>query len=151
MNKQYSDNQKNEIIEMYLSGMSVSDLSKQTGVARSTIYSWIKKSKSAQKELKRINMRDVFDLKQKCDQLEMMVKILQSVPCTAGAPLREKYDAIEQLSDQYSVNLLCKALKVAKGSYYNHILRNKNENTIFEQKILLYRRISIWKVVVYDD
>ena len=33
-----------------------------------------------------------------------------------------------------SVNLLCKALKVAKGSYYNHILRNKNENTIFEQK-----------------
>ena len=151
MNKQYSDNQKNEIIEMYLSGMSVSDLSKQTGVARSTIYSWIKKSKSAQKELKRINMRDVFDLKQKCDQLEMMVKILQSVPCTASAPLREKYDAIEQLSDQYSVNLLCKALKVAKGSYYNHILRNKNENTIFEQKILLYRRISIWKVVVYDD
>ncbi len=24
---------------------------------------------------------------------------------------------------------LCEALKVAKGSYYNHILRNKNGNT----------------------
>ena len=134
MNKQYGDYQKKEIIEKYLSGMSVTDLSKQTGVARNTIYSWIKKSKSAQKALKRINMRDVLDLKQKCAQLEMMVEILQSVPCTASAPLRERYDAIEQLSDQYSVNLLCKALKVAKGSYYNHILRNKNENTIFEQK-----------------
>lgn len=36
MNKQYGDNQKNEIIEKYLSGVSVSDLSKQTGVARYT-------------------------------------------------------------------------------------------------------------------
>ena len=134
MNKQYSENQKNEVIEMYLSGVSVSDLSKQTGVARNTIYSWIKKSKSTQKALKRINMRDVIDLRQKCAQLEKMVEILQSVPCTVSAPLRERYIAIEQLTDQYSVNLLCKALKVAKGSYYNHILRNKNENTIFEQK-----------------
>lgn len=66
MNKQYSENQKNKVIEMYLSGVSVSDLSKQTGAARNTIYSWIKKSKSVQKALKRINMRDVFDLKQKC-------------------------------------------------------------------------------------
>ena len=76
MNKQYSDNQKNEIVEKYLSGVSVSDLSKQTGVARNTIYSWIKKSKSAQKALKRINIRDVLDLKQKCAQLEKMVEIL---------------------------------------------------------------------------
>ena len=36
MNKQYSENQKNEVIEMCLSGVSVSDLSKQTGVARYT-------------------------------------------------------------------------------------------------------------------
>ncbi len=25
-------------------------------------------------------------------------------------------------------------MKVAKGSYYNHILRNKNENTTYEEK-----------------
>ena len=43
MNKQYSDDQKNEVVEKYLSGVSVSDLSKQTGAARNTIYSWIKK------------------------------------------------------------------------------------------------------------
>ena len=66
MNKQYSDNQKNEVIEMYLSGVPISELSKQTGAARNTIYSWIKESNSAQKALKRINMRNVFDLKQKC-------------------------------------------------------------------------------------
>lgn len=134
MNKQYSDNQKRIIIETYLSGVSISDLSKQTGVGRNTIYSWIKQSKSAQKTVRKVNMRDVFDLKQKCHQLEQMVEILQSVPCTISAPLRERYSAIEQLSDQYSVSLLCKALKVAKGSYYNHILRNKNEDTLFEQK-----------------
>ena len=65
MNKQYGDNQKRIIIEKYLSGVSISDLSKQTGVGRNTIYSWIKQSKYAQKTVRKVNMRDVFDLKQK--------------------------------------------------------------------------------------
>ena len=41
----------------------------------------------------------------------------------------KKYEAIQSLSDEYNVNTLCDALTVAKGSYYNHVLRNKNGNT----------------------
>lgn len=41
----------------------------------------------------------------------------------------KRYEVIKSLSDEYTVNILCEALKVAKGSYYNHILRNKNGNT----------------------
>ena len=44
-------------------------------------------------------------------------------------PLSKKYEVIKSLSDEYTVNILCEALKVAKGSYHNHILRNKNGNT----------------------
>ena len=40
-----------------------------------------------------------------------------------------KYEAIKELSEKYSITLLCKALRVPKDSYYNYILRNKNENT----------------------
>ena len=36
---------------------------------------------------------------------------------------------IKALSTEYNVNTLCEALDVAKGSYYNHLLRNKNGNT----------------------
>ena len=72
-------------------------------------------------------MREYNDLKQKCEQLEQMVEILQMSPCTVDAPLLERYAFIFSLANQYSVNLLCKTMKVAKGSYYNHILRNKTK------------------------
>lgn len=55
-------------------------------------------------------------------------------PCTVKAPLHERYAVIKDLSDKYSVTLLCETLQVAKGSYYNHILRNANENTSFARK-----------------
>lgn len=79
-------------------------------------------------------MRDVIDLKQKCEQQEKMIEILQNAPCTVSSPLQERYAYIQSISDKYSITLLCKTINVAKGSYYNHVLRNKNENTLFAQK-----------------
>ena len=63
-------------------------------------------------------MRDVFDLKQKCEQQEMMIEILQKAPCTVSSPLQERYAYIRSVSDKYSITLLCKTMNVAKGSYY---------------------------------
>lgn len=45
--------------------------------------------------------------------------------------LSKKYEVIKSLSDEYSISILCEALKVTKGSYYNHILRNKHGKRIF--------------------
>lgn len=38
------------------------------------------------------------------------------------------------MSKDYNVNILCEALKVAKETYYNHILRNKRENTVYAKR-----------------
>jgi putative transposase len=38
------------------------------------------------------------------------------------------------MSKEYNVNILCEALKVAKGTFYNHILRNKRENTVYAKR-----------------
>lgn len=134
MRKNYSKEQQSEIIKLYSSGNTVTELSNQYGIARSTIYSWLNDSKNKKLLNRKINMRDVIDLKQKCEQQEKMIEILQSAPCTVSSPLRERYAYIQSVSDKYSINLLCKAMNVAKGSYYNHVLRNKNENTLFAQK-----------------
>lgn len=134
MKKHYSSNQKKAIVKSYLSGVSVSDLSKQSNIARSTIYKWIEQSPDCKKQERQINMRDYYELKRRCKQQEKMIEILQNAPCTVGSPLQERYDYILSCSDKYSVYLLCKTMKVAKGSYYNHILRAKNENTLFEEK-----------------
>ncbi len=134
MKKNYSEKQRSEIINRYLSGNPVTKLCSEYGIARSTIYKWIEESTECQKQEQKINMRDYFDLKQKCEQQEKMIEILQNAPCTVSSSLSEKYDYIIECSEKYSINLLCKAMKVAKGSYYNHIFRNKNENTIYEEK-----------------
>lgn len=68
MKKYYSQEQQKEIIKMYSSGITVTQLSKQFAIARSTIYSWINDSKNDKLLNRKINMRDVFDLKQKSEQ-----------------------------------------------------------------------------------
>lgn len=134
MRKNYSQEQKAGIVNSYLSGKTISELNSEFGVSRSTIYKWIDESSKCQKPDRKVNMRDYFDLKQQCEQQKLMIEILQNAPCTIAAPLAERYEYILNLSEKYSVNLLCKTMKVAKGSYYNHILRNKKENTKFEEK-----------------
>ena len=74
MKKYYSQEQQTEIIKLYSAGNTVTELSNLYGIARSTIYSWLKDSKNNKLLNRKINMRDVFDLKQKCEQQEKTKK-----------------------------------------------------------------------------
>ena len=135
MQKNYTAEFKNKIIRRYVEGESVSSISKSTNISRSTIYIWLKDAQEKENlKTKPLNLGDFHKLKSKCQKQEEIIKILQTSPCSTRAPLSERYEVIKELSDIYSVNALCSALKVAKGSYYNHILRNANENTQFARK-----------------
>ena len=46
---------------------------------------------------------------------------------------------MEQLYGQYDVHTLCEALEVSRGTFYNHILRNKRSNAWFEKRREEYR------------
>ncbi len=119
---------KSTVLKLYNGGTKVADIVMQTGVPRSTAYYWIKSRML--EELPALNLRDYHFLKQKCERQEKIIAILRSAPCTATAPLQEKLAAIEEMvSEEYNVNTLCEALDVAKGTYYNHTLRNKRGET----------------------
>lgn len=62
MNKYYSESQKLELVSRYISGESISNLQKDIGVARSTIYNWIEHYKNNFVSNKKFNMRDYRDL-----------------------------------------------------------------------------------------
>lgn len=87
MRKAYSKEQISEIIERYYTGASPTMLSNETGIARSTIYAWINADRIKPKWTKKINMREVNTLIQRCEQQELMIEILQNAPCTVNAPL----------------------------------------------------------------
>lgn len=134
MKKYYSDETKNQTVQEFINGKSVSEIHAKTGISRSTIYSWIETQKETFTKAKKINLRDYRELVVKCERQQKIIDILKESPCTVSAPLRERYEVIKSLKGTYSETLLCDALNVSKGSYYNHIFRNKNDANQFIQK-----------------
>ena len=77
-----------------------------------------------------INLKDYNDLNRKYERCLTTIKILQSSPCLATDSVDEKYFAIEDLLlEGYNVNVICEALCMSKGTYYNRKLRGKHGNT----------------------
>lgn len=132
MSKRVTKEQKQAIVQRYLNGETVAVIVRETHISRSTIYLWIRKSQAS--PTKNVQLRDLSRLKMQYERSKRIIQILQTATCTASAPLKEKLNAIELMSKDYNINILCDALKVAKGTYYNHILRNKRENTIYAKR-----------------
>lgn len=148
MNK-YTDEQKQEVIERYANGESIASIVTDSQIPRSTIYSWIKENQNNNSsKKKKINLRNFRALEKKVARLEGIVEILQSIDCTANSPLDIKLAALEELYGQYSVHMICDALKVPRGTFYNHIFRNKRDNTWYSKRREEFR-IRIQEI--YDD
>lgn len=134
MKKSYSKQEKEKIIKQLESGVSITSIHNSTGIARSTLYTWINKYNSKSK-VQPLNKGDYNKLKAHCEKLENMLQILKTCGCSVDAPLSQRYKVIKEYSSVYSITTLCNALNVPKGSYYNHILRNKNDDTLAARRI----------------
>ncbi len=65
---------------------------------------------------------------------QQMITIFKSVEFTVSALLQDKLSAMEKLYAKYSNHLLCETLEVARGTFLNHIKRNKGENTWYTKR-----------------
>ena len=128
MNK-YPKEVKSAAVKRYLNGESISKISYGMNISRTTVYVWIKQCNTTFNKGKAPNFCYLHDLEKKCKRQQKIIEILKRSPYSTSAPLSKRYKVIKALSSEYSVNILCEALNVAKGSYYNHLLRNKNGDT----------------------
>ena len=87
MKKIYTNEQKDEILKMYWSGESVASILASTGVAKSTLYKWIREAPP--KKAKPVNMTDFRILKQRCETLANCFAIFAHVKRSARLLLRE--------------------------------------------------------------
>lgn len=118
-------------------------------MSRSTLYLWVKQSLDAQKD--KGNLISVVGYKRlqgKVKRLEEIVQIYKTVNCNYNSPLKDKLYALEELYGHHSVHILCEALDVSRGTFYNHVLRNKKQNTVYVQRKEELRE-KIQKI--YDD
>ncbi len=137
MHKCYSESEKQNILQRYLSGSeTVASISASMGIPKSTLYHWISthKHQSTQPSTEHISIAEFRRMQTKIARMEQIIKILKTIDCTVNAPLKQKLRTAEQLHGQYSVHLICEALDLSRGTFYNHVLRNKKDNTWYAKR-----------------
>lgn len=117
MNYKHTPNERQAIISLHGNSQSVAHISLETGVLRSTIYNWLKEESCNQDTPKELSLKNFRMLERKIEHLEEIIEILKTTGCLP--------------SDSLDIKL--KALDVPRGTFYNHILRNKRENTSYAQ------------------
>ena len=136
----YTDQEKTTAIVRYKQGVSAQKPSSEYGVSQRTIYRLAKIYKAVNpSERDSLTVKEYDMLMRWVTKPENIISILKSVNCTAHAPLKEKLCELKLLYGQYDVHTLCKALDVSRGTFYNHILRNKRGNAWLERRREEYR------------
>ena len=76
--KSYDEDFKKTIVNLYENGKSISELSREYGIGKSTIDSWIKKSKTITTSTgKATNNDEILKLQKKNRELELENEILK--------------------------------------------------------------------------
>lgn len=141
--------QRELAVKRYLSGERAMAITTEMGISRSALYLWIKQFREVQNE--KANFISIVAYKRlqgKVKRLEEIIQIYKTLNCNYNSSLKEKLYALEELYGQHSVHILCEALDVSRGTFYNHILRNKKQNTVYVQRKEELRE-KIQKI--YDD
>ena len=134
MSAQYAEKRKEKAVADYLNGIAVVQIAQNVGVSRSTIYTWVRMQKENGLIKTVSTQKEAMNLKQKLAKLQDIVSVLRTVDCLPNASLRERLIAAELLYGKYSVYVLCDALNIARGTFYNHLFRNKRGNSTYAKK-----------------
>lgn len=141
--------QRELAVKRYLSGERAMARTTEMGISRSALYLWIKQFREVQnKKANFISIVAYKRLQGKVKRLEEIIQIYKTLNFNYNSSLKEKLYALEELYGQHSVHILCEALDVSRGTFYNHILRNKKQNTVYVQRKEELRE-KIQKI--YDD
>ena len=81
-------------------------------------------------------------------RLSTLIKILQKVFDVENIPTQIRLEKLERLYEEYNIHNLCDALMVPRGTFYNHIKRNKRDNSWYSQRREIIRE-QIQEI--YDD
>ncbi len=137
MKRTYTPEQKQAVIDRYISdGESAASILADTEIPKSTFYNWLRAYRDEQNAIKRktVNIRSFNLLEIKVARLKGIIEILKSATCTPKSPLKQRLYAAEQLYGKYSVHMICDAFDIPRGTFYNHVLRNKKDNTWYAKR-----------------
>lgn len=132
----YTQEEKQAVIKRVISGEPSAHILADTGIPKSTFYGWLRTYREEQEADKRkaVNIRNFHLLENKVARLESIIEILKSATCTPRSPLRQRLYVAEQLYGKYNVHVICDTFDIPRGTFYNHVLRNKKDNTWYAKR-----------------
>lgn len=129
----YSEEEKRTLVSLYYNGKPVAEICQEHQIPRSTFYTWIQTYRPIESKdsSPTITPKDFDSLLRRCEKQEQIIAVLKSIPAIANATTQERLAVLEPLYGQFSVHVLCEALDVPRGTFYNHIKRNKRDNSSY--------------------
>ena len=116
----YPDNFKIEVIKHYKMHRNIDATLEKYGIARSTLFKW--KKKYEENHFFRASKKPAntgHKAKAHLDKLNKIVEASKELRCGVTASITEKVAEIKRLEGKYSVHVLCEALQIPRGTYYN--------------------------------
>ncbi|MDB8570766.1 IS3 family transposase [Turicibacter sanguinis] len=137
--KKYNTEFKSMIVELYKTGRSVKDLSREYGVSEVTIYKWIKQiSPIASVEDTEITLEDIKRMKQEMLRLQEENEIFKK----GYDHIREKVSQselcqfIDQHRSEHDVKQLCEVLNVPRSTFYQSKHQSESKWKLENQQLL---------------
>lgn len=132
MKSKYTVEEWQKIIAEYKSTHAVTKITKKYGISKSTLYEWCTKLIYKDRKYSKTNYSntDIYLLERKIQVLEKENSIFRDCGYYINASNDDKYNAILNLKDKYSITDLCNTLQFSKGTYYNRLLRSPKKKKI---------------------
>ena len=131
MGKQLRETEKKAAVKKYSDGTAAEQLAAEYGVSRSTIYNWVNRYQTKENHPIK-NHKDYLILNAKYERARKINEILYKANCAPDSPTEIRVATIQELLNEYSLSILCEALKVSKSSYYTII--DENHETTYTKK-----------------
>lgn len=132
--KVYPQSFKYEVVKFYSTNHTIAETIEKYGIAESTLFEWRKRyderhylSTSTSPRLKNWRQKELH-----LNKIEQKLEVLGKCSCGVNASIDEKMAAFEKLQGQYSIHVLCEALNLPRGTYYNR-KRKANIKTSYEK------------------
>lgn len=116
----YTSELKKEIINQYKKGKSITKLSKEFKIPRTTIYHWV--DMEVEKPINEFSLtrRDVYESQFKLERLELINKIQHFVITHLDIFKEKKLELVHLLAkQQYPIKTICRVLGMQPSTFYH--------------------------------
>ena len=133
--RRYDQEYKNMILDLFKSGMSLSEISSEYSIAKSTINGWIKDVKEIKvDENEVITLKEVKELEKEMARIKEENEIVHQRRALAkksyGHICNQKLDKVIEFinnnKSKHNIKTMCTVLGVARSTYYKYFCKTKS-------------------------